>query len=273
MRNKISVILLLLVLGSVYSWGQASIVEIGEAVMQCNDYEFAQTLLKNEGLSIYEQDSNSVVMMKGRNNAKFLIATLTKESTSSKIVSIELKFAPYSNYYASLGQDMLNWDYQIRRDIKSSFLELHKNSRNYLGITVDDNGYMSVTFMRELDTSNRTSKSTVDTYKAETANKQKPREEKQAVFEGGGEGVYKHISTNLKICKHCKKNGLEIKLRIEYSVLPDGTIGYVGFRSTGCEKQDEYIRDVIKSIKVISPAMVDGKPVKSSYFTRLNLIL
>lgn len=111
------------------------------------------------------------------------------------------------------------------------------------------------------------------TERVERDYKNKPRDEKQAVFEDDGRKIYKQITDNLKICKHCEKRELTMKLRIEYKVLEDCSIGDIRFESTGCTKQDSYIRNAIKCIKVISPAMVDGKPVKANYFTRLNLML
>ncbi len=102
----------------------------------------------------------------------------------------------------------------------------------------------------------------------------KPHEEKGAMFENGDSGVFKHISENLKICKHCKKEGIRVKVIVHYEVLPDCSVKFLSFyRNTGCEIQDRYIKDVIESIKVISPATVDGKPVKTSYRVPINLYL
>lgn len=257
-----------------HSLGQASIVEIGEAVMRCNNFDFALTMLKNEGLSLYEQNADSVILTNNSNRtADILIATMVRGRTNSDIGNLELKFAPNSRYYASLGRDMIKWDYQIRRDINSSFHELHKNARNYLGISVDKKGWISIMFMSELDASHRISKTTNQPDQTQTDDENKPKDEKQAVFENDGRNIYKQIRDNLKICKHCEKRELTMKLRIDYTVLEDCSIGNVRFESTGCKKQDSYIRNAIKCIKVISPAMVDGKPVKANYFTRLNLML
>lgn len=101
-----------------------------------------------------------------------------------------------------------------------------------------------------------------------------PHEEKGAIFENGDSGVFKHISEKLKICKHCEKEGIRVKIIVYYEVLPDCSIKVLSLnQSTGCDIQDRYIKDVIESIKVVSPATVDGKPVKTTYRTPIKLYL
>lgn len=110
--------------------------------------------------------------------------------------------------------------------------------------------------------------------KAPQSSVSEPHEEKGAIFENGDSGVFKHISEKLKICKHCEKEGIRVKIIVHYEVLPDCSIKVLSLnQSTGCDIQDRYIKDVIESIKVVSPATVDGKPVKTTYRTPIKLYL
>ena len=97
--------------------------------------------------------------------------------------------------------------------------------------------------------------------------------EEMPIFDYGERGVYEHIRENIKICKHCQKKGLHQKIIVNYEVLPDCTIRVLYFNPTGCEVQDKNIKDVIESIKVTRPAIVNGKPVKTRFRTPINLFL
>ena len=81
---------LIVTLHSVFSWAQSSVVQMGEAVVRCNDFAFAKTMLLNEGLSVVksskQNNANTIVMSNGSESTySILYVILTKYPKSKKI--------------------------------------------------------------------------------------------------------------------------------------------------------------------------------------------
>jgi TonB family protein len=91
--------------------------------------------------------------------------------------------------------------------------------------------------------------------------------EEEAEFEGGQEGLYKFLNTNLKYPKHCLEKGIEGRTKIEFMVCTDGSIcNFAIVQSSGSRYLDDEAIRVVRKIDKAKPARIKGQPV-SSYFT------
>lgn len=139
---------------SVFSWAQSSVVQMGEAVVRCNDFAFAKTMLLNEGLSIVKfsklNNANTVVLSNGSESTySILYVTLTKYVESKKIATVEFKFHPNGRFYSSFCRDLTQWGYSYYYDNDGlCFKDMYNKGTYYIGINADEQNWMEVTFCR-----------------------------------------------------------------------------------------------------------------------------
>ena len=139
--------------GVFFTWAQSSVVQMGEAVVRCDDFSFAKTMLVNEGLSAVKSSklnsANTVVMSNGSESSYgILYVILTKYPKSEKIKKCEFRFHPSGRFYASLGKERIRWGYSYCRDNDTAFRELYRNGNHRMGLDINAQNWMVATFFR-----------------------------------------------------------------------------------------------------------------------------
>lgn len=132
---------LIVTLHSVFFWAQSSVVQMGEAVVRCNDFAFAKTMLLNEGLSVVksskQNNANTIVMSNGSESTySVLYVILTKYPKSKKIKKCVFKFSPNGRFFGSLGKDQIRFGYSYCRDNDTIFRELYRNGNHCMGMDI-----------------------------------------------------------------------------------------------------------------------------------------
>lgn len=79
---------------------------MGEAVVRCNDFAFAKTMLLNEGFSVVksskQNDPNTIVLSNGSESIySILYVILTKYPKLKKIKKCVFKFSPNGRFFGS----------------------------------------------------------------------------------------------------------------------------------------------------------------------------
>ena len=84
--KKVLTLFLAVILYSINLWGQTSIVTIGKAVTQCNDFTFAKKMLIGDGLIFNESKSspNKAIFYISTSNAfeKFVVEVYKMNNSS-----------------------------------------------------------------------------------------------------------------------------------------------------------------------------------------------
>lgn len=148
------ILLFIVTLCSVFAWGQSSVVQMGEAVIRCNDFSRAKTMLLNEGLYVVksstENSANTLVFSNRSNDTyRVLNVILTKMPKSKKIQDVVFRFHPNGRYYASLSRGINRLGYSYCHDNDGlSFKDIYHNGNHYMGVDIDEHNWMVVTFYR-----------------------------------------------------------------------------------------------------------------------------
>lgn len=142
---------------SVFSWAQSSVVQMGEAVVRCNDFAFAKTMLLNEGLSIVKSsklnNANTVVLSNGSKSVYSILYVILSKSTGLKeIATIEFRFHPNGRFYSSFCRDLIQWGYSYYYDNDGlCFKDMYNKGANYIGVNTNEQNWMEVTFCRVVE--------------------------------------------------------------------------------------------------------------------------
>ncbi len=139
--------------GVCFAWAQSSVVQMGEAVVRCDDFSLAKTMLLNEGLSEAKSSklnsATTVVLSNGSESAySILYVILTKYPKSGKIRKCEFRFHPSGRFYASLGKERIRWGYTYCRDNDTAFRELYRNGSHCMGLDINAQNWMVATFFK-----------------------------------------------------------------------------------------------------------------------------
>jgi hypothetical protein len=145
---------LFVTMSSIFVWGQSSVVQMGEAVVRCNNFPFAKTMLMNEGLSVDKtsklNSANCIVLTNApTDNLHYLSVVMRKQPKSKKIKNIVFTFSPNGIFYSELGSEAIRLEYRLDNDTKSSFKELYSNGQKHMGLDFNSRGWMVATFYRD----------------------------------------------------------------------------------------------------------------------------
>lgn len=133
---------------------QSSVVQMGEAVIRCNDFAFAKKMLLNENLSVDKSSksnsANCVVLTNGSESTyRILYVILRKSAKSNKVASVTFKFNPNGKYFHSLASDQIQYGYSYDRDNDTDFRELYSNGNKHMALDINSKGWMVAKFFRK----------------------------------------------------------------------------------------------------------------------------
>lgn len=145
---------LIVMLCSLNLQAQSSVVQMGEAVIRCNNFSFATKMLQNDGLSIDKSSklnsANCVVLTNNSESSySILFVILLKNAKSNKIVSATFKFNPNGKYFRSLANDQIQYGYFYDRDNDTNFRELYSNGNKHMALDINSKGWMIAKFFRK----------------------------------------------------------------------------------------------------------------------------
>lgn len=148
--KKATTALFILFLCSINALGQTSIVSIGKAVTQCNDFAFAKNMLIGDGLTYDETQSNenyaSFYNSKVQYADKALFVGVYKLSGSNKVEKCVITF-----YNINFLSDLKKVGYQYCNPNNLSikpFQELYESDKYAMGLNRNKKGWLIATFFR-----------------------------------------------------------------------------------------------------------------------------
>ena len=87
------------------------------------------------------------------------------------------------------------------------------------------------------------------------------RPDQIAMFQSGNQSIYEYMQTHIKYPKKAKKEKLEGKVLVGFTVTKEGTLTDIHIKNSSDSIFNESAIDLIKSMKKWQPAMKDGQPV------------
>lgn len=137
----------------VCTWGQSSVVMMGKAVTQSNNFTHAKTMLVNDGLSIdktSKSNSANCVVLTNSSNSSYdvLYVYLYKKANSKKVDKCQFVFNPNGKHGRRIGADLVKWGYTFDGSGKPNYRELYSNGNLGCGLDVNSKGWMEATFLR-----------------------------------------------------------------------------------------------------------------------------
>jgi len=147
-------VFLILAICSVNLQAQSSVVQMGEAVIRCNNFSFAKKMLQNDGLSVdksSKQNSATCVVFTNNSESSYnvLVVILRKVAKSNKIASVTFKFNPNGKYFYSLANDQIQYGYSYDRNNDTNFRELYSNGNKHMALDINSKGWMIAKFFRK----------------------------------------------------------------------------------------------------------------------------
>lgn len=153
--KKVLFILIAVLFCSINVNGQ-SVVAIGTAVTQCNDFEFAKKMVSNDGLAYNSEKSSPNRAYFSNPNAKYtsdvLIVEIYKMKNSSEVEKCVVTFAD-GTYYRNLSKDLSSLGYRYE-NAKAQGLpieplqELYSRGEYAMGLNLKKNGWFVATFFQ-----------------------------------------------------------------------------------------------------------------------------
>lgn len=144
------VMLMTVFLCSLSAWCQSSVVTIGKAVTQCNDFAFAKKMIVNEGLTFDKKESTSKCAV-FKNSPKYaddvMVIKLYKKGTN-KVDKCVIIFAGDGKFGRTLASDQRNNGYTYDGPAQPNFAELYSCNHLGMGLDRDAKGYLVATFLR-----------------------------------------------------------------------------------------------------------------------------
>lgn len=145
--------MLIVAICNISAWCQSSVVMMGKAVTQSNNFVHAKTMLINDGLSVdktSKSNSANCVVLKNSNSNSYniLYVYLYKKKNSNKVAKCRFVFNPNGKYGSVLGSDLLKWGYTYDGPAEPDYSELYSNENLGAGININSKGWMEVTFLR-----------------------------------------------------------------------------------------------------------------------------
>ena len=142
-----------ILLCSMSMWSKPSVVAIGRAATQSNDFAHAQKMIVNDGFVLNQKTSTANCSVYEYSKAKYadeaLIIKLYKMPKSSKVekfvVFIGQKFLSSFAYDLS----MLGYEYTDTQGMSiEPFQELYEDGKYAVGIRINPQGWYEATFFR-----------------------------------------------------------------------------------------------------------------------------
>jgi len=147
--KRVMVMLMAVFLCSLSAWCQSSIVAIGKAVTQSNNFEHAKTMIVNEGFTLDKEQSTAecVIFKNAPKYADGLVVIRLYKKGTSKVAKCEITFAGNGKYGRNLARNQRNYGYSYDGPGAPNFAELY--SCEYLGMGLDSlDGWLVATFLR-----------------------------------------------------------------------------------------------------------------------------
>lgn len=138
---------------SICTWGQSSVVMMGKAVTQSNNFTHAETMLVNDGLSIdktSKSNSANCVVLTNSSNSSYdvLYVYLYKKANSKKVDKCRFVFNPNGKHGRRIGADLVKLGYTFDGSGKPNYRELYSNGNLGCGLDINSKGWMEATFLR-----------------------------------------------------------------------------------------------------------------------------
>ena len=152
--KKVLTLFLAVILYSINLWGQTSIVTIGKAVTQCNDFTFAKNMLIGDGLIFNESKSSpskAIFYISTSNAFEKFVVEVYKMNNSSEVEKCVITFG--EKYFKQLPIELRKFEY-IYLDAEEyglssePFQELWECGKNAMGLNRNDKGFYIATFYR-----------------------------------------------------------------------------------------------------------------------------
>lgn len=147
---KKTLLLLIAIVCSVCIYGQSSVVQMGEAVIRCDNFTFAKTMLLNERFSVDKTSKrnsvNCVVLTNApTDNLHFITVELRKQAKSKKIKNVIFTFHSSGKYSKNIAMELINWNYKVDKSEGTGFREFWSNGNKHIGIDINSRGWMVAT--------------------------------------------------------------------------------------------------------------------------------
>ena len=94
-----------------------------------------------------------------------------------------------------------------------------------------------------------------------------------AFFNPGNQSMYEYMQTHIKYPKKAKKEKLEGKVLVGFTVTKEGTLTDINIKNSSDPIFNESAIDLIKSMKKWQPAMKDGQPIDFKMALPINFHL
>ena len=94
-----------------------------------------------------------------------------------------------------------------------------------------------------------------------------------AVFNPGNQSMYEYMQTHIKYPKKAKKEKLEGKVLVGFTVTKEGTLTDINIKNSSDPIFNESAIDLVKSMKKWQPAMKDGQPIDFKMTLPINFRL
>lgn len=94
-----------------------------------------------------------------------------------------------------------------------------------------------------------------------------------AVFNPGNQSMYEYMQAHIKYPKKAKKEKLEGKVLVGFTVTKEGTLTDINIKNSSDPIFNESAIDLVKSMKKWQPAMKDGQPIDFKMALPINFHL